>query len=1215
MNFNPLSRAAVAALSLLAILSCNHTGSIPFPEKELGYAQPLPVPLKFSAEKKLRWDTVSNGEIKPVVKKLDLDALPSAVYDSTGFRPLKGAPSEVRFDLSQLPGIPFSLDSLPSKPLPFKTRLLPPPAVTKVQLPALRKGNPLSLYDLGPAQGLPAKFVVCLFKDKHGLLWISSAEGLFRYDGEHYQTIIPGPIDAPPVGMAEDNDGNIWAISFDAMGMINLRNGTASFTKTISTPVNNLSKIIKDESGKIWISKTSAGNVLIIDPATKTYKSLDSTMGLSPGQPTDIVQDDDKNTWIISNTSGASIINAAKNKVSYLKKINGLGNDSLRAITKDKAGKIWIARTGGSLDMVDGKQGTIRNYERPLGFTEAFTSNISSDDKGRIWMGKNRGADVFDPANNTIRNIDKTRGLMNDWVASCTPDGFGRIWVATISGLSMIDDYAESAHPFNTSVVSLMEDGARNLWVATQNGLFIIDSRKKIIRSMDETHGLSNDFVQSFSRSGGNVIVATNGGYNIIDPVKKTITITGKKEGLTSDVIYSAFLDKAGNTWLVGPADGVNVVDAGKKLIRHVAAEGGLSDNNIQDIKEDANGLIWLATQKSGVNIIDPVTGTVKYLNDQPGLKDTCNRILIADKEGRMWIGTDRGIYVVDIKNNTLTPITTKEGLTDNRVLSLLEHNGNILAGTNRKITFITAPAANSTDTTNGWKIAPLVNSAGLIKENNSWASDYITASGQYLWGDNDLTVINEIKPETASAPVYVTGISIMTKPLSFINESALNSKDTVWSGDTYYVAGTKKVKTGYAIDNKFPMDSTAGPYNMPVNLQLPHDQNYIQFQFAQFHLGSQSNSLYTYTLEGIDKNWSTPNSNPYTENYLNLPPGAYTFKVSGKNLNGKWSAPAAFSFTISPPWYQTWWAYAIYTLLGIILLRGYIVYRSRRLKKENKILEEKVALRTEQLQKSLEDLKATQAQLIQSEKMASLGELTAGIAHEIQNPLNFINNFSEVNTELIGEMQEEIKKGNYDEVKAIADDIAANEQKITHHGKRADGIVKGMLQHSRSGNRQKEPTNINNLADEYLRLAYHGLRAKDKSFNATMKTDFDETTGSVNIIAQDIGRVVLNLITNAFYSVTQKKKQDLNGYEPTVTVSTKKWLNKVEVRVKDNGMGVPQKVLDKIFQPFFTTKPTGEGTGLGLSLSYDIIKAHNGELKVETKEGEGAEFIIILPQ
>ena len=284
--------------------------------------------------------------------------------------------------------------------------------------------------------------------------------------------------------------------------------------------------------------------------------------------------------------------------------------------------------------------------------------------------------------------------------------------------------------------------------------------------------------------------------------------------------------------------------------------------------------------------------------------------------------------------------------------------------------------------------------------------------------------------------------------------------------------------------------------------------------------------------------------------------------------------------------------------------------------KLENMVTERTMELsqQKEALQNTLTDLKSTQKQLIQSEKMASLGELTAGIAHEIQNPLNFVNNFSEVNTELIDELEQEAGKGNLDEVKAIAKDIKENEQKITHHGKRADAIVKGMLQHSQSSSGVKEPTNINALADEYLRLSYHGLRAKDKSFNATLKTDFDESIGNINIIPQDIGRVILNLITNAFYVVDEKKKLSLEGYEPTVSVSTKKINGKIEIKVSDNGNGIPQKVLDKIFQPFFTTKPTGQGTGLGLSLAYDIVKAHGGELKVETKDGEGSEFIVQLP-
>ncbi len=311
----------------------------------------------------------------------------------------------------------------------------------------------------------------------------------------------------------------------------------------------------------------------------------------------------------------------------------------------------------------------------------------------------------------------------------------------------------------------------------------------------------------------------------------------------------------------------------------------------------------------------------------------------------------------------------------------------------------------------------------------------------------------------------------------------------------------------------------------------------------------------------------------------------------------------------------------ALAFLLLAILLFASIQWRNNKQKKKaNALLQQQ----KEKVENTLTELKSTQSQLIQAEKMASLGELTAGIAHEIQNPLNFVNNFSEVNKELLIEMKGEIKRGNIVEVTAIANDVIDNEEKIIHHGKRADAIVKGMLQHSRSSAGVKEPINLNDLADEYLRLAYQVLKGKNASFNAIIKTDFDETIGNINIVPQDIGRVLLNLYNNAFYAVNEKAKnpQPQNGskeYEPTVTVSTRFVKSPsgalgVSLTVTDNGNGIPRKIIDKIFQPFFTTKRTGEGTGLGLSLSYDIIKAHGGEIKVQTEENKGSEFIMLLP-
>ena len=306
----------------------------------------------------------------------------------------------------------------------------------------------------------------------------------------------------------------------------------------------------------------------------------------------------------------------------------------------------------------------------------------------------------------------------------------------------------------------------------------------------------------------------------------------------------------------------------------------------------------------------------------------------------------------------------------------------------------------------------------------------------------------------------------------------------------------------------------------------------------------------------------------------------------------------------------RTWILLA--AIIIFILIASILYYNNNQRKKANIVLED-----------TLVNLKATQTQLVQKEKMASLGELTAGIAHEIQNPLNFVNNFSEVNAEMIDELKEELKNGNTNEALAIADDIGENEKKIRHHGKRADSIVKGMLEHSRVGTGERELTNINILADEFLNLSYHGLRAKDKNFIAELITNFDEKLPKVNISAQDIGRVLLNLFNNAFYAVNQKAKTAGPDYKPTVTVTIftppsgrkDSFGGSWGVTVKDNGNGIPDAIKDKIMQPFFTTKPTGEGTGLGLSLSYDIVvKGHGGSITVNTKGGEFTEFTILLP-
>ncbi len=383
--------------------------------------------------------------------------------------------------------------------------------------------------------------------------------------------------------------------------------------------------------------------------------------------------------------------------------------------------------------------------------------------------------------------------------------------------------------------------------------------------------------------------------------------------------------------------------------------------------------------------------------------------------------------------------------------------------------------------------------------------------------------------------------------------------------------------------------------------LSLNYDQNRISITTGTIDFYSLGTSLIRYKTEGINSNWQYASAG-YTIRYEKLPPGNYTLLVQASNAAQEWNGPEKrLTILINPPFWQTWWFRTLSGIGLLLLLYGIYQWRTAALRKQKTILEQTVTERTsevvsqkkeienqrDQVINAMSELQSAQKQLIHQEKMASLGELTAGIAHEIQNPLNFVNNFSDVSTELIDEMNTEIDNGNLNDAKLLAQDLKQNLEKINHHGNRAGEIVKGMLQHSRSSTGIKEPTDINALCDEYLRLSYHGLRAKDKSFNATMKTDFDNSIGKINITPQDIGRVILNLINNAFYAVNEKKQLNIDEYEPTISVSTKKMNNKIDIRVSDNGNGIPQKILDKIFQPFFynQTNRTGNRPGVEFEL------------------------------
>ncbi len=835
------------------------------------------------------------------------------------------------------------------------------------------------------------------------------------------------------------------------------------------------------------------------------------------------------------------------------------------------------------------------------------------------WAGNNR------PGMRLAKNLKESNDLISENILDIRKDNQVQVWIATSAGLQMIsDNMAVIEHIGNDSINNLMEDHQGLIWQSTLNGVDILHRKNGTSRHLGVREGLANDDAHVIKEIDGNFFISTDSGVDKIDTTAKTIM---HFKGARARFVTC----NAGLIWYSDMyGTGINIYDIKNSTVKHLDRSLGLHNSDyIMWMYFDRRGRVWISLNSGKLEVVDRINGNFQFLDNIKGLRNYVVRELIEDNNGNMWMGTDNGIYIANFNNQTLVSFTTAQGLINNKVLSLLEHAGRIYAGTNLGITIITPPT-EGIGANKKWQVKSYAFAKKWI---DNYDGDLITKDGLYWSGDIGINVLDLSKKDTLNATPYITGISVLDQSVNFVDKTRFNSsiKDTLWEQNDgkYYLKGQLPASMPYATQSLLTWDTVTGIGNMPINLRVPYNQNFVRFNYSSLNLTPHDSTFYRYILIGTDKKWSDATSAASSINYMNLQPGKYTFEVISRNADNVWSQPAKFSFIINPPWWQTWWAYILYVCLFGGTVWGFVYFRSRQLVKEKRVLEQKVHLRTEEvmqqkeeieaqrddLEKAFKELKTTQTQLIQSEKMASLGELTAGIAHEIQNPLNFVNNFSEVNREMIDELKEELKSGNLDEVLAIANDIQQNEEKINHHGKRADGIVKGMLEHSRSGSGQKEATNLNIMADEYMRLSYHGLRAKDKLFNAELVTKFDLKLPKINVVQQDIGRVLLNLFNNAFYAVNQKRKTAGDDYKPEVSVATYTENGHITIKVTDNGIGIPDAIKEKIMQPFFTTKPTGEGTGLGLSLTYDmVVKGHGGSIAVNSIEGEGSEFVITLP-
>ncbi len=1080
----------------------------------------------------------------------------------------------------------------------------------------LAQTRQLKFEKITGANGVPVGTINAITQDKFGFIWFSDETNqcIIRYDGSSLKQFKNDPANTNSLGgyypecFYADPSGILW-IGFYGQGLDRYDPLTETFTHyrhddndPESLSDDYVSTILRDHLGNLWVGNN--GGLDLLDETNGKFNNYLSNDSESTNIGFNIVralyEDAAGTLWIGTFSGGLCRFNRSEDTFTrYLHDPTDDGSiihDNVRSIFEDSKGNFWIGTGGDGLHTMDRESGkfTRHTYDpkhpdklsRPP-FNESFDliTFIAEDVDHQIWIGSNsNGINRYNPDTQKVthygNNTDETGTFIENtsWWIYMAKDGL--IWLSTQPGLYKVDPFYTSIPRMNKRLEVYFQETPTISWIGTDNGL--IRENAKTGKVSKYVHDPSND------------------------------------KSISNDNIRSIAKDRDGLIW-IGTANGLNQFDSitGEFISYRYNFNPNSSTDNISSIYADFNNNLWLGTNGGGLVKFDQETKTFTSYQanlSQTDLNERFPRFILEEDQDHLWVGVANALYKFNTQSGIFVPL-----FSGHRISSLFKDIDGVK-----------------------W----ICTAQGLYKQDNG-SDEFVRVYDDGIFSiiddpDNNLWLSSsngfiKINPTREHITQYSRGNKVNTG-LFFNNSRAYRRPDgKILLGEIsgYYSFYPDKLKTfmdtsrvyitEFWLNGQQLTPDNEGPLNQSIyetkEINFEYNESNFAIGITEIDFRNNANDRVQYLLEGYDEEWRTAPPGEKV-NYFKVPSGNYTFKIKAANSSSGLDAEEQLSITIFPPWWLTWWAYCMYGILFIVgIFFVYRYQRNRLLAKARAEAKEKELEQAREIEKAYTELKSTQSQLIQSEKMASLGELTAGIAHEIQNPLNFVNNFSEVNAELLQELNEEIEKGNYNEAKVLSRSAIDNQEKINHHGKRADAIVKGMLQHSRSSSGAKEPTDINALCDEYLRLSYHGLRAKDKSFNAKFETDFDLSLPKINVVPQDIGRVVLNLINNAFYVVNEKHKAcqaepveaSLN-YEPTVSISTKNENGKVIITVKDNGNGIPDSIKEKIFQPFFTTKPTGQGTGLGLSLSYDTVKAHGGELKVETREGKGSEFIMMLP-
>ena len=875
------------------------------------------------------------------------------------------------------------------------------------------------------------------------------------------------------------------------------------------------------------------------------------------------------------------------------------GPNRFFSFTESSDGKVWVG-TGANIYLFDPAEGQfIKEFILPSG---SPLSSLCFDTQGQLWAGtSNNGLFRLDRKANEFHNYILDPGnpnsLRSNQIHELFLDNQGIVWIGTeAGGLHFFDlqknqfrhfqPHLSDPNSLNDKVIwSFFEDRKGILWIGTgSGGLNRYDPLSGQFRffkndpldpySLDDNHIVSIHWKTVEKHCGLPAIIlqrfdpATEKFKRYYHDPKDPHSISGPRN-------LPIFEDRNGILW-ISAEKGINRYDPQTEHFEHF-----LPDWRIRYIHQDHQAYLWLGTETAGLIRFDPVkqqhTQFSHDPNDQNSLSYNGIQCIHESRDSTLWVSTrGKGLNRFDRQAETFRRFTEKDGLANSNIYGILEdEKGFLWLSTNKGLDKFDPKTESffNYDVDDGLQ----------SNEFNSLAYHKSARTGEMYFGG--INGFNVFHPDSIRTNDFVP--PIVFTAFSYFNKSETEEKPTE-------VKGITQLK----------------------EIVLRYNENMFTCEFAALNYSNPLKNQYAYKLEGENKNWIQLGTKRELT-FANLNPGNYTLRVKGSNNDGIWNEEgASLKIAILPPWWQTWWAKASYLVAILLLILSYIRWRTYALRKRQKELEQTVTERTEEIKKN-------QQQLIQQEKMASLGQMTAGIAHEIKNPLNFVNNLAEVSEELADELKEEIERyqeskdpEDYAIVLEVLAGIQKNAQIIKENGQRADGIVSSMMDHANDNQGERRNTDLNALVEEHLRLAYHGYKGDRQDFEVIFEKKLDASLPPVTINPQEIGRVLINLINNACYAVEEKAKTAGAEYQPTIRVSTQQVNGQVEIRIRDNGPGIPVDIRDKIFNPFFTTKPTGKGsTGLGLSISYDIVvQGHQGSLRCESEPGEGAEFVVGLP-